>query len=105
VLWGHSPEGGEVLNKYESIYIIRPSLNEEGKKTVITKFKDLLEGSAQLESINEWGKRRLAYLINNFQEGYYVLMNFSANSSFISELERMYKITDDIIKYIIIRKD
>jgi small subunit ribosomal protein S6 len=102
-----SPEGGEgrMMNKYESVFIINFEIGEENTKALVEKFKNLLESSAQLESIDEWGKRRLAYPINDKNEGYYVLANFSAEPEFPRELERIYKITDGIIKYMIIKKD
>ena len=59
----------------------------------------------EIENIDEWGKRRLAYPIQDFREGYYVLMNFKADPQLPSELERNYKITDEVIRYIIIRDD
>jgi small subunit ribosomal protein S6 len=94
-----------MTNKYESIFIINPEIGEESVKAVIDKFKNLLETSAQLESIDEWGKRRLAYPINDLNDGYYIMANFSADPSFPRELERIYKITDGVIKYIVIKKD
>lgn len=94
-----------MTNKYESIFIINPEIGEESVKAVIEKFKNLLETSAQLESIDEWGKRRLAYPINDQNDGYYIMANFSAEPSFPRELERIYKITDGVIKYIVIKKD
>ncbi len=94
-----------MVNKYETIFIINTEIGEENVKALVEKFKGLLETSAQLESIDEWGKRKLAYPINDLNEGYYVLANFSAESSFPHELERIYKITDGIIKYLVIRKD
>ncbi|MCX7710532.1 MAG: 30S ribosomal protein S6 [Clostridia bacterium] len=94
-----------MLNKYETIFIISPTIGEEGTKALVEKFKGLLETSAQLENIDEWGKRRLAYPIEDQNEGYYVLANFSAEPSFPHELERIYKITEGIIKYLVIKKD
>ena len=94
-----------MMNKYETIFIINTEVGEENVKALVEKFKNLLETSAQLENIDEWGKRKLAYPINDLNEGYYVLANFSAESNFPQELERVYKITDGIIKYMVIRKD
>lgn len=94
-----------MLKKYESIFIIDTEVGEETTKALVEKFKNLLETSAQLESIDEWGKRKLAYLIDDKSEGYYVLANFSSNPDFPAELERIYKITEGILKYIIISKD
>jgi small subunit ribosomal protein S6 len=98
-------EVNQMLTKYETIFIINSDLGEEPIKELVEKFKNLLETSAQLENIDEWGKRRLAYPINDRNEGYYVLADFTAESSFPRELERIFKITDGIIKYMIIKKD
>ncbi|NLH97652.1 MAG: 30S ribosomal protein S6 [Clostridiaceae bacterium] len=94
-----------MLNKYECIFIIDPDLDEENTKALVEKFKNLLETSAQLENVDEWGKRKLAYEIAGKTEGYYVLADFSANSDFPRELERIFKITDGILKYMIIKKN
>lgn len=94
-----------MTNKYESIFIINSDIGEENIKALVEKFKTLLETSAQLENIDEWGKRKLAYPIADRNEGYYVLAEFSADPEFPKELERIYKITDGIIKYMIIKKE
>lgn len=94
-----------MLKKYESIFIIDSEVGEETTKALVEKFKSLIETSAQLENIDEWGKRKLAYEINDKNEGYYVLANFSSEPSFPAELERVYKITEGILKYIIINKE
>ncbi len=94
-----------MTNKYETIFIINSEIGEDNVKALVEKFKNLLETSAQLDSIDEWGKRKLAYPIEDRNEGNYVMANFTADSSFPHELERIYKITDGIIKYLIIKKD
>jgi small subunit ribosomal protein S6 len=94
-----------MMKRYESIFILSLEMDEENLKGLVEKFKNLIETSATLESIDEWGKRKLAYPINKLNEGYYTLMNFSAEPSFIKELERIYKITDGVIKYLVIKKD
>lgn len=94
-----------MTNKYEVIYIINTELGEEGIQELVEKFKSLLETSAQLDHMDEWGKRKLAYPINYLNEGYYVLANFTAKPEFPQELDRVYKITEGVIKYIIIKKD
>jgi len=94
-----------MINKYETVFIVNPDMSEEDTKAIIEKMKELVESSGQLESIDEWGKRKLAYPIKDHSEGYYVLMNFSSEPNFPHELERIYKITDGIIKDIIIKKD
>jgi small subunit ribosomal protein S6 len=94
-----------MLKKYETIFIINSEVGEESTKALVEKFKAMIETSAQLESIDEWGKRKLAYEINDKSEGYYVLANFSSSPDFPAELERVYKITDGILKFIVIKKD
>ncbi|ACL74443.1 30S ribosomal protein S6 [Ruminiclostridium cellulolyticum] len=94
-----------MLKNYETIFIINSEVGEENTKALVEKFKTMLETSAQLESMDEWGKRKLAYEIDDKTEGYYVLANFSSSPDFPAELERMYKITEGILKYIIIKKD
>lgn len=94
----------KVVNKYEAIFIIDPQIGEESIKALVEKFKNLLETSGELEKIDEWGKRKLAYEVADQKEGYYVLANFSAEPTFPHELERIFKITDGILKYMIIKQ-
>jgi small subunit ribosomal protein S6 len=93
------------MNKYESIFVLSALLEDEKIQEIITKVKTLIETSAQLEKIDEWGKKRLAYEIDDQKEGYYTLVQFSAASEFPAELERIYKITEGVLKYLIIRRD
>jgi len=95
----------EIMNKYESVIIINPSLEEQGMKDVITKFTDLINKDGKVENVEEVGKKKLAYEIKKNSEGYYVIITFEANPDFITELERIYRITDDIMKFITIRKE
>jgi small subunit ribosomal protein S6 len=92
-----------VQRDYEVMYIIDPELDEEGTSEIISRFKALVEKSAEVVAIDEWGKRRLAYPINFKNEGYYVLMNFRSEPDFPRELERNFKISDSIIKSMIIK--
>lgn len=94
------------MNKYESVIIINPSLEEQGIKDVITKFTDLINNNGgKLEKVDEMGRKKLAYEIQKHSEGYYVVYTFEANPEFIAELERIYRITDSIMKFLTIRKD
>ena len=94
----------KVINNYETIFVINPSLDEEATKAVVEKFKTLIEQNGTVENVDEWGKRKLAYPINYITEGYYVLINFSSDAQVPSELERIYRISDDIIRSIVVRK-
>lgn len=94
----------KVINNYETIFVINPSLDEEATKAVVEKFKTLIEQNGTVENVDEWGKRKLAYPINYITEGYYVLINFSSEAQFPTELERIFRISDDIIRSIVVRK-
>ena len=91
------------MNKYESVIIINPNVDEEGMKTLIQKFTNLINTDGKLEKAEELGKRKLAYEINKNKEGYYVVFYFEANTSLIAELERNYRITDEVIKFMTIK--
>ncbi|MBQ7574678.1 MAG: 30S ribosomal protein S6 [Clostridia bacterium] len=95
----------KILNSYETIFIIDASLDEESITALKDKFVSLIEKNGELESVDEWGKRKLAYEINDKTEGVYYLVNFKAVAEFPKELERQYKITDGILRTIVIRKD
>lgn len=94
-----------VKANYETVMVISMKQGEEGIQAIIEKFKALIENNATLQSVDEWGKRRLAYLINKESEGYYVLMNFESEPEFPAELDRIYKITDGVMRSLIIKKD
>ena len=89
---------------YETVMVFSMKQGEDGIQALIEKFKALIEKHATLQSVDEWGKRKLAYLINKESEGYYVLMNFESGAEFPAELDRIYKITDGVIRSLIIRK-
>lgn len=93
------------MNKYEAMYIISPTLDEEATKAVVEKFKALVEAQAQPENLEEWGRKRLAYEVQDQKEGYYVLMHFSAAPEFPAELERQFRISDGVMKYLVTRKE
>ncbi len=93
------------MNKYESIIIVDPNLEEQGMKELITKFSDMINSEGKVESVEELGKKKLAYEIKKNAEAFYVLYNFEAKPEFIAELERVYRITDGILKFIVVRKE
>lgn len=95
----------KVTAKYETIFIVNPKLDEEARTAVIERFKSLVEANGTLEEVDEWGIRKLAYEIQDEREGYYVLMNFESVPEFPAELDRIYNITDGIIRSIIVCKE
>lgn len=93
----------KLIAKYETIFIISPELDEEATKALVEKFTGLItENGGAVDSVNEWGKRRLAYPINDLTEGYYVLVNFTAAHDFPAELDRVFNITDGILRSLIV---
>ena len=89
--------------KYESMYILKPDMEEEKKDALVKRFSDIVEKSGgKVEKIDEWGNKRLAYPIQYINDGYYVLMTFEADPALPAELERNYKIADDVLRYIVI---
>ena len=92
------------MNKYESVVIINPNVEENALKALIEKFQTLINTDGKVEQVNELGKKKLAYEINKNKEGYYVVYDFEANPKLIAELERNYRITDEIIKFIVVKK-
>ena len=95
----------KIMNSYETIFIIDASLDEETVKGLQEKFTSLIEKNGTLESVDEWGKRKLAYPIDFKNEGYYVLVNFTSAPEFPKELERIYGITDGVIRTLTVRKE
>lgn len=94
----------EIINNYETIFIVNPDLDEEKTEAVVEKIKALIESAGTIDTVDVWGKRKLAYPINKKSEGYYVLITFSSKGDFPAELDRIYKISEDIIRSIIIKK-
>lgn len=92
-------------SKYETIIVFDVSLGEEGIKALMDKFTKLIGENGTIDSVDEWGKRRLAYEIDKKREGFYVVINFSSETTFIKELERVYNITDGILRTIVVSKE
>lgn len=94
------------MRAYEVMYIIRPELDEEQTNGVIEKFKSLIENNGgEIAKLDKWGKRKLAYEINKNREGFYILMEYNGEAATTAELDRVFRITDEIVKYLIIRKE
>ena len=89
---------------YETIFIINTNKGEENVQKLVEKFKSLISENGTINNVEEWGKKRLAYAIDDETEGYYTLVEFSANPDFPAELDRVYKITDGVLRSLIIAK-
>ena len=94
------------MRKYETIFILQPTLDEEAVKANIEKFKGVIEnGGGVIENVDFWGKRKLAYEINKVSEGFYTMINFSADSELPKELDRIFRINDTVVRHIIINNE
>jgi small subunit ribosomal protein S6 len=94
------------MRAYEVLYIIRPDLDDETLTTNVDKFAEIVtnNGGADL-SVDKWGKRRLAYEINDFKDGVYILMNFNGEARTVQELERVMKISDNVLRFLTTKKE
>jgi small subunit ribosomal protein S6 len=94
------------MRKYETIFILHPSLDEEAVKANVEKFKGVIEnGGGVVDNVDFWGKRKLAYEISKVNEGFYTLVNFTANADLPKELDRIFRISDSVIRHIIIKEE
>ena len=88
----------KVNGNYEVVYILDPAMSEEATAALVAKFKTMAEAHGTVKEVDEWGKRRLAYPINDLNEGYYVLMSFDSDAAFPNELARVLLITDGVMR-------
>ena len=91
----------KMTGNYEAMVAFSTKLGEEGVKSLIAKFTEMIEANATLGEVDEWGKRKLAYEINYENEGYYVLWTFTSKPDFPAELERVLNITEGVLRSLI----
>ncbi len=93
------------MRKYEAMFIFLPDTEEEKRNQVLDRLKGIIEADGSILNLDEWGIRKLAYLINDIGEGYYVLINFEGTPEVVNELDRVSKISDIIMRHMIIREE
>ncbi|TFE01448.1 30S ribosomal protein S6 [Jeotgalibacillus salarius] len=94
------------MRKYEIMYIVRPDVDEDQKKAVNERFAEILTSNgAEIIESKEWGKRRFAFEINEYREGFYQIVKLSSGSEAINEFDRLAKISDDIVRHMTIREE
>ncbi|MUT68401.1 30S ribosomal protein S6 [Paenibacillus sp. NEAU-GSW1] len=91
------------MRKYEVMYIIRPDVEQEQVQVLVDKFNGIINNGGEVTKTDVIGKRRLAYEINKIRDGYYVLVHFNATTEVVNELDRIMKITDEVIRSLIVR--
>ncbi len=93
------------MRTYETLYVLRPDLEGEKTQEIVSRYRDLVaDKGGEVVDVAEWGKRRLAYEIDNHREGYYVVMKYNAPTDVSPELERLFRISDDVMRYITTRE-
>lgn len=96
----------EMHSKYETVFVVKPDYDEEAAKGMLEKFTGLIaENGGAVEKVDEWGKRRLAYPIEDFTDGIYYVVTFTAPAELPAELDRVFGITDGILRSIIVKLD
>ena len=90
------------MAKYETMLVTSAALDEEASTALVGKFKSLIEANGTIDSVDDWGKRRLAYPINDEEEGIYTVIKFTSEPTFPAELDRVYKITDGVMRTMIV---
>lgn len=93
------------MRKYEAVLIFLPNLEEEKRVQLLDRFKGIIEANGSVSNVDEWGIRKLAYLIDDIGEGYYVLLNFEGTPEVVKELDRVARISDGIMRHMIIKQD
>ena len=93
------------MRKYEAVFIFVPSLDEESRNQLLDRLKGIIEENGTITNVDEWGMRKLAYEINDLTEGYYFVVNFESTPEVVEELDRVCKISDSIMRHMIIRED
>lgn len=91
------------VNQYETVFVLNANKSDEELTQTVEKFKKLIEEYGKIELVDIWGNKKLAYMIKNHVSGYYVLVKFSSPPEFLKELERIYRISDNVIRYLVVK--
>lgn len=93
------------MRKYEGVFIFLPTLEEEKRNQLLDRITGIIEADGSIVNVDEWGVRKLAYLIDDIAEGYYVLINFEATPEVVAEVDRVIKISDSVMRHMIVREE
>ena len=93
------------MKNYELVYVLKPAIEDEAKEAVLDKVKSVIEASGEVEKVDVWGVKKLAYEIQKLREGYYVLVTFKASVDVPKELDRNLKINDNVIRHMVVCLD
>ncbi len=91
---------------YETTFVLKPDLEDEEKQTILQRVKDAIsEHEGEVTEVDAWGKKQLAYEIKDYRSGDYTILEFNAKTTVVNELERIFKIMDGVIRYLVVRND
>lgn len=93
------------MNKYEAVLIFKADMADGERESLLDRFKDIIAQDGEVTSVDDWGKRKLAYEINDLKEGYYYIVDFDSKPEHIKEFERRLRLSDFVIRYMVIRKE
>ncbi|MGD9678385.1 MAG: 30S ribosomal protein S6 [Vulcanibacillus sp.] len=94
------------MRKYEVMYIIRTDIEQDAIKALVEKFQKLIiDNGGEIQKLTEMGKKRLAYEIDDHKEGYYVLVKFNSEPNVVAELDRVFRITENVLRYLILKDE
>ena len=96
----------QLTSKYENVFIVNPDLTEDAAKALLEKFTGIITSNGGIiDNVSEWGKKKLAYPIEDYTEGYYYVVNFTSAANLPAELDRVYNITDGILRSLVVKLD
>ncbi|WP_077369308.1 30S ribosomal protein S6 [Anaerosalibacter sp. Marseille-P3206] len=93
------------MKKYEAMLIFLPELEEEKRNSLLDRLKGIIEADGTISNVDDWGSRKLAYEINDYTDGYYVVINFESTPEAVKEFDRIAKISDSILRHMIVREE
>ena len=94
------------MKAYELLFFVAPTISDETRLAVMKRIEaTIAEGDGKIDNVEDWGKRKLAYEINDLTDGDYTLINFHADPTQIAELDRVLRITDAVVRHMIVRRD
>ena len=93
------------MNKYEAVLILKADMIDSDRVGLLDRVKEIIAQDGEVTSVDDWGKRKLAYEINDLKEGYYYIVDFNSNPDHIKEFERRLRLSDFVIRYMVIRKE
>jgi small subunit ribosomal protein S6 len=93
------------MRKYETLFVLKNNIEEAARVALIEKFTGIINKQGEVTKVDEWGTKKLAYEIEKLTEGYYVLVDFKASTELPRELERNFRISDDVLRYVVINKE